>query len=99
MLLSGDLLGAKRKLKLMESAVADHPWLRDKLARLRELTERDAALSAKELRYSGRRMSSRLAATAQFEYSVCESQSEDIPAYLRRKGAEGQGRGGGKTGN
>ena len=98
LLLGGDLLGAKRKLKLMESAVADHPWLRDKLVRLRELTERDAALSAKELRYSGRRMSSRLASTAQFEYSVCESQSEDIPAYLRRKGAAGQGRGGGKTG-
>lgn len=94
LLMDGDLLAAKRRLAVMESAVADHPWLRDKLARLRELTERDVSLSEKELRYSARRMSSRLASTVQFLYSEQEAQSEAIPAYLRRKGVEGKGRGG-----
>ncbi|MCP5260361.1 MAG: VWA domain-containing protein [Rhodoferax sp.] len=94
LLLAGDTLAARRKLKLMEPTVADHPWLRDKLARLRELTERDAAMSVKELRFSVKRMSSRLASTAQFQYSDLEVQDDAIPAYLRRKGAEGQGRGG-----
>ena len=97
LLLAGELVAAKHKLKRMEAAVADHPWLCDKLERLRALTERDVALSAKELHFSARRMSSRLAATAHVEYSVEETHSDAMPAYLRRKGEEGQGRGGGKS--
>lgn len=92
LLLDGDTLAARRKLKLMESAVADHPWLRDKLARLRELTERDVSLSEKELCCSARRISSRLASTVQFQYSDLEVQDDAIPVYLRRKAVEGQGR-------
>lgn len=92
MLLAGNEKEAKRKLARMEAEVADHPWLREKLAQLRELTERDAAMSAKELRYSGRSMSRRLTALDEPMFLMEETQRLDIPAYLRRKGADGRGR-------
>ncbi len=96
LLLSGDTLAARRKLAALEGSVADHPWLRDKLARLRELIERDAAMSSKELRFSARKMSSRLAASEAVPYSANETQSASMPAYLRRKVSEGKGRDGNK---
>ena len=92
LLLAGNEKEAKRKLARMEAEVADHPWLPEKLAQLRELTERDAAMSAKELRYSGRSMSRRLTALDEWMFLMEETQRLDIPAYPRRKGADGRGR-------
>jgi Ca-activated chloride channel family protein len=97
LLMAGDTQAAQRKLAALEGAVAEHPWLRDKLVRLRELAERDSLMSAKELLFSSRKMSSRLAASEAVPYSVNETQSESMPAYLRRKVSEGKGRGGDKS--
>lgn len=90
--LARDIDGARARLGRMEGAALDHPWLRDKLLHLRELVERDALLAAKELRYSMRKMSSRLSSIDEGRYRASETESASVPAYLRRKASEGTGR-------
>lgn len=88
----GDIAGAKAALYRLEAQVADHPWLADKVARLRALTDEDAAMAAKEMRYASGRTAYRLVAKSEGAYLASETDSDAIPAYLRRKGSEGQGR-------
>jgi hypothetical protein len=76
----------------LQSLATGHPWLEAKLAGLLRLLESDAVMAAKELRYSSRKLASRLAATHESAYSASETDSLSIPAYLRRKGEEGKGR-------
>lgn len=49
-------------------------------------------MAAKEIHYNQRRMSTRLAAVQEMRYSGDETNAQDIPAFLRRKGSERTGR-------
>jgi Ca-activated chloride channel family protein len=77
--------------KDLESRFAQHPWLQDKLQRLRELADRDPEMMSKEVRFSAMRMSSRLSAKSESRYSADETDLA-IPAFLRKKSQEGRGR-------
>ena len=92
LLSAGDVAQAGKLLKEIEAQFADHPWLREKLAALRELMQQDVALSAKEARYSSMRMARRLAPAREEVYQACEMDASAIPSYLRRKSVEGEGR-------
>jgi len=88
---NGDARAARKLLKELEARFAKHPWLQDKLQRLRELAERDPEMMGKELRFSAMRMSSRLAAKSEVRYSADET-DQAMPAFLRKKSQEGKGR-------
>jgi Ca-activated chloride channel family protein len=92
LLSQGKSSAAKAQLTRLEAQVASHPWLADKLAALKLLVERDASLSLKEMRYSMSRASRRLAPVQEPAYVACETSSDAVPAFLRRKAVEGQGR-------
>lgn len=87
----GEILVARKLLKDLEKRFAQHPWLQDKLQRLRQLAERDPEMMSKEVRFSAMHMSNRLSAKSEVRYSVDETDAV-IPAYLRKKGQEGRGR-------
>lgn len=87
----GDTQGAHKLFKDLEVRFAQHPWLQDKLQRLRELAERDPEMMSKEIRFSAMRMSNRLSAKAEERYGADETDFA-IPAFLRKKSQEGRGR-------
>jgi Ca-activated chloride channel family protein len=87
----GDAQGARKLFKDLETRFAQHPWLQDKLQRLRELADRDPEMMSKEVRFSAMRMSSRLSAKSESRYSADETDLA-IPAFLRKKSQEGRGR-------
>jgi Ca-activated chloride channel homolog len=87
----GDTRAARAMMGDLEQRFADHPWLRDKLAHLRTLAERDPEMMSKEIRFSAMRMSSRLSQKSEIQYSKDETESV-IPAFLRKKVEEGKGR-------
>jgi Ca-activated chloride channel family protein len=87
----GDISAARAILKDLEQRFGQHPWLKGKLARLRELAERDPEMMSKEVRFSAMRMSSRLSAREEDRFSVDQTEAE-IPAFLRKKMEEGRGR-------
>ena len=91
LLIAGDTKAAKLLLASMETNAAQHPWLQEKLARLKESAERDAVMASKELRYSGFKMSSRLAFQMNVDFCTDETNSGEVPAYWRRKSSEGKG--------
>jgi hypothetical protein len=90
----GRVADAERLFAALEPQVAHHPWLLNKLSSLRELARRDADMAAKELRFSHMKMSKRAVALneASVQFSVGETDSTEIPAFLRRKMSEGKGR-------
>ena len=92
MLMSEDVTGARAKLAQMEVAAADHPWLLDKLARLKRLADNDVIMAAKELRYASKKLASRLARVQEASYCMSETDNAELPAYVRRKPSEGTGR-------
>jgi Ca-activated chloride channel family protein len=92
LLIAGDTEAAKALMATMEANVAQHPWLQTKLAKLKELAERDVQMASKELRYSSMKMSSRLSSQENVAFCLDETSSNDVPAYLRRKTSEGTGR-------
>ncbi len=87
----GDTQGARKLFKDLEVRFAQHPWLQDKLQRLRELAERDPEMMSKEVRFAAMRMSNRLSAKAEERYGADETDFA-IPAFLRKKSQEGRGR-------
>lgn len=87
----GDRSAARAILKELEQRFGQHPWLKGKLARLRELADRDPEMLSKEVQFSAMRMSSRLSAKAEARFSVDETEGE-APAFLRKKLEEGKGR-------
>ena len=87
----GDTQGARKLFKDLEVRFAQHPWLQDKLQRLRELAERDPEMMSKEVRFSGMRMWNRLSAKAEERYGADETDFV-VPAFLRKKSQEGRGR-------
>ena len=92
LLVAGDTTAAEKLLAQMETAAASHPWLKDKVQRLKELAARDAVMAQKELSYGRMKMSSRLASAEMAQYNVDETSRTDIPSFLRRKRSEGKGR-------
>ncbi|MBK1683930.1 vWA domain-containing protein [Rhodoferax fermentans] len=87
----GEILMARKLLTDLETRFSQHPWLQEKLQRLRELAQRDPEMMGKEACFSAMRMSSRLSAKSEVRYSVDETDLA-IPAFLRKKGQEGRGR-------
>ncbi len=92
LLVAGDTTAAEKLLAQMETAAASHPWLKDKVQRLKELAARDAVMAQKELSYGRMKMSSRLSSAEMAQYNVDETSRTDIPSFLRRKSSEGKGR-------
>lgn len=88
---AGEIQKARTLLKDLEKRFSQHPWLQDKLHRLRDLAERDPEMMSKEVHFSSLRMSTRLSTKSEARYGKDETEL-DIPAFLRKKGQEGKGR-------
>lgn len=88
---SGNVTAARALVKDLEKRFGQHPWLKAKLTRLRELADRDPEMMSKEARFSSRKMSKRLVANMEVAFSADETNSE-MPAFLRKKSEEGVGR-------
>lgn len=90
---AGDRDAARRLLAEAEHFAREHPWVREKLAMLQRLLEEDAAMAAKELLYSAARLRLRNTGRDESVGSYAdETHAADMPAFLRRKLAEGRGR-------
>ena len=87
----GDMRAVRELLDRLKGKFGGHPWLHDRLARLRDLAEHDAEMMGKESQFSARRMSSRLSMRDEILYSRDETGS-DMPTFLRKKAEEGKGR-------
>jgi len=87
----GDIKGARKLMKQLQTRFGAHPWLQDKLQQLRDLAERDPDMMVKEVRFSAMRMSTRLSSKSEARYSGDET-SGAIPAFLRKKSQEGRGK-------
>ncbi len=88
---AGDQKQALELLQALKVKVASHAWLLEKVNALIELANRDAEMTAKELHYAGSRMN-RVVAFCQTSFSVDETDSATVPAFLRRKTMEGKGK-------
>jgi Ca-activated chloride channel family protein len=88
---AGDVLAARALVNDLERRFGQHPWLKAKLSRLRELADRDPEMMSKEVRFNSRKMSRRLVAREESVFSVDET-SFEMPAFLRKKSEEGKGR-------
>jgi hypothetical protein len=75
----------------LEHRFGQHPWLSGKLARLRELSERDPEMLSKEVRFNTVRLSKRLTERSEVRFSMDQTDAA-IPAFLRKKLEEGKGR-------
>lgn len=75
----------------LEVRYGHHPWLHDKLERLRVLADEDVLMMAKEVHYSAMRMSTRNVEKLEMAYFGDETASTQ-PAFLRKKAEEGKGR-------
>jgi Ca-activated chloride channel family protein len=78
-------------LARLDSRYGRHPWLRDKLARLRRLAREDLEMMGKESHYSAMKMSARQSNVHEMAYMSDETNT-DMPAFLRKKAEEGRGR-------
>lgn len=92
MVQEGKIEAARAHLRHMEASFAGHPWMSSKLERLKALLDRDERLAAKEMLYASRKLSTRLASVYEPAYNADETDATAIPAFLRRKAEEGQGR-------
>jgi Ca-activated chloride channel family protein len=88
----GDHKGAEKLLERMEAGAIGHPWLEEKVQRLRDLARRDAVMAQKELHYSRYRMASRLSSDEVVLRYADETAASEKPSFLRRKSSEGKGR-------
>jgi Ca-activated chloride channel family protein len=87
----GDVKATQRALDQMEERFGHHPWLKAKLEQMRHLAQEDMQMMLKEVSYSALRMSKRLASRSEIKFGISETNAE-MPAFLRRKDAEGRGR-------
>ena len=78
-------------LARLDARYGRHPWLRDKLARLRRLAREDMEMMGKESHYSAMKMSARQSSVHEMAYMSDETNT-DMPAFLRKKAEEGRGR-------
>lgn len=82
----------EEELDKLHKVYGHHPWLQAKLSQLRELGRRDEALMGKEMAFSSARFYKRLAGIQEDQFAGDETQSTDMPAFLRKKISEGRGR-------
>lgn len=87
-----DIDGARARLHRLEEQVRTHPWLSEKLERLKALIERDAEMGKKELHIKANMLGTRVTAVRESQYLGDETDADHVPAYLRRKAEEGKGR-------
>jgi hypothetical protein len=87
-----DIRGAQARLRRLEEHVKTHPELAEKLVRLQELVARDAAMGVKELHIKANVFHTRVVPVQETLYTGDETESADVPSYLRRKAEEGRGR-------
>lgn len=92
----GNVVAARALVSDLDRRFGQHPWLKAKLGRLRELADRDPDMMSKEVRFSSRKMSRRLVAREESVFSMDET-SVEMPAFLRKKSEEGRGRKGPDT--
>jgi hypothetical protein len=88
---AGDLSGLNVVLDELQAKFGDHPWLRDKIAHLRELAQEDVSMAAKENQVLYFRCAARLSDRNEGDYLGDETDRE-MPAFLRKKVSEGRGR-------
>ena len=88
----GDRKATQAALAKLQARFGDHPWLKAKIEQLRELAEQDIEMMSKEVNYSMVRMSRRLVAHEETEFTGDEIQSMAMPAFLRKKVSEGKGK-------
>lgn len=88
----GDLHATEKALAALEVRFGEHPWLRAKIEQLRLLADEDMMIMAKESRYSMMRMSSRVVAKQEMSFIGDETESLEMPAFLRKKVSEGRGK-------
>ncbi|NPC56674.1 vWA domain-containing protein [Caenimonas soli] len=98
LVMEGNITAAEKLLTELERQVADHPWLAEKVAALKQLVARDAPMAVKEMHYAMLRTSQRLASKSEGQYRVSETDNSEMPKFLRRKSSEGQGQGQGRKG-
>jgi Ca-activated chloride channel family protein len=80
----------ERLLTQIEERAINNPWLNETVKYLRNLMERrDHETMEKELMYSSRQMKNR-SASLQDSVMFCMSSEADLPAFLRRKMAQGR---------
>lgn len=80
----------ERLLAQIEERAINNPWLNETVKYLRNLMERrDYDTMEKELMYSARQMKNR-SASLQDAVFCCMSTEAEIPAFLRRKMAQGR---------
>ena len=88
---SGDANEMKRFMDELQNRFGHHPWLADKLDRLRALAAVDLEMLSKEVMFSSAKMSRRLESVHEVLY--CMDQTEEaMPSFLRKKAEEGRGR-------
>jgi Ca-activated chloride channel family protein len=78
-------------LARLDARYGRHPWLRDKLARLRRLAREDMEMMGKESHYSAMKMSARQSNVHEMAY-ISDETNMEMPAFLRKKAEEGRGR-------
>mgnify|MGYP000093022003 FL=1 len=88
----GDRKATQAALAKLQARFGDHPWLKAKIEQLRELAEQNIEMMSKEVNYSMVRMSRRLVASEETEFTGDEIQSLAMPAFLRKKVSEGKGK-------
>lgn len=89
---NGDYPAAHALLDSIAAEFDGHPWLKAKLAGLRELAQNDAAMAAKEMLFNTVKMSQRLVSVEESHSFTDETERTDMPTFLRRKSSEGTGR-------
>jgi Ca-activated chloride channel family protein len=89
----GDFDGLRKTMNLLKRRFGHHPWLAKKLERIDALHGVDPELMSKEVYFASAKMSRRLASKHEVMYSMDETASEHMPAFLRKKDEEGKGRG------
>lgn len=92
LLSQGHTAQAQTHLAQMQQRYGHHPWLAAKLARLAELAQQDRDFYRKEAQFSSRRTGQRLSAREDTAYTDDETNNTNVPAFLRKKVEEGQGR-------
>ncbi len=91
-LVNGDRGGAEMALKEAQKLGRENPWIAESVAEMERLLTQDEALAAKEALYTAGKLQTRLAAPSETLYQRDETESPDIPTFLRRKGSQGRGK-------
>jgi len=76
----------------MDARFGEHPWLRAKMEVLHRLAEEDMEMMMKEAHFSASRSMQRLVARSEILFCKDETESADMPSFLRKKVSEGRGR-------